>query len=127
MKLVNYSRTSSREGHSIMTKQPITFLKSDPPRVQVCCKSRTCPWYIWEAKSQDGYAVEIKNCWSEHDGCILQFESRFANYKFIARKYIGQFIGNPNWETDSIIQTVQEDLHLQIGPDKASRVRRYGV
>ncbi|CAN0843830.1 hypothetical protein LINGRAHAP2_LOCUS4066 [Linum grandiflorum] len=57
----------------------------------------------------------------------MQFQNRFADYKFIARKYINNFMGTLHWETESIIQTVQKDLHLQIGPDKASRVRRYGI
>ncbi|CAN1250288.1 hypothetical protein LINPERPRIM_LOCUS7374 [Linum perenne] len=113
------------KNHSIITKRPISFLKSDPTHIQVGCKNRNCCWYIWVSKSNDNRGVEIKNCYLEHDGCIMKFKNRFAYYKYIARKYVQWFLIDPYWSIDSIIQTVQEDLHLEIGRDKAGRVRKH--
>ncbi|CAN1182822.1 hypothetical protein LINPERPRIM_LOCUS31770 [Linum perenne] len=115
------------KNHSIITKRPISFLKSDPTRVSVGCKNRNCRWYIYVSKSNDNRGVEIKSCYLEHDGCIMNFKNRFADYKYIARKYVHRFLIDPYWGIDSIIQTVHEDLHLQIGRDKAGRVRKNGV
>ncbi|CAN1787426.1 hypothetical protein LINPERHAP1_LOCUS17647 [Linum perenne] len=113
--------------HSIVTKRPISFLKSDPTCVQVGCKNRTCRWYIYVSKSNDNGGVEIKSCYLVHDGCIMDFENKFADYKYIARKYVIRFLIDPYWGIDSIIQTVHEDLHLQIGREKVGRVRKHGV
>ncbi|CAN1158033.1 hypothetical protein LINPERHAP2_LOCUS21906 [Linum perenne] len=57
------------KNHSIITKRPISFLKSDLTRVQVGCKNRTCRWYIYVSKSNDNRGVEIKSCYLVHDGC----------------------------------------------------------
>ncbi|CAN1801228.1 hypothetical protein LINPERHAP1_LOCUS22877, partial [Linum perenne] len=57
----------------------------------------------------------------------MDFKNRFADYKYIARKYVHWFLIDPYWGIDSIIQTVHEDLHLQIGRDKAGRVRKHIV
>ncbi|CAN1753129.1 hypothetical protein LINPERHAP1_LOCUS5032 [Linum perenne] len=61
------------------------------------------------------------------DFATFKTANRFADYKYIARKYVQRFLIDPYWGIDSIIQTVQEDLHLQIGRDKAGRVRKHGV
>ncbi|CAN1177164.1 hypothetical protein LINPERHAP2_LOCUS32937 [Linum perenne] len=61
------------------------------------------------------------------DPTFMVGQNRFADYKYIARKYVQRFLIDPYWGIDSIIQTVQEDLHLQIGRDKAGRVRKHGV
>ncbi|CAN1122965.1 hypothetical protein LINPERHAP1_LOCUS6901 [Linum perenne] len=110
------------KNHSIITKRPISFSKSDPTRVQVGCKNQTCRWYIYVSKSNDNRRVEIKSCYLVHDGCIMNFKNRFADYKYVQR-----FLIDPYWGIDSIIQTVHEDLHLQIGRDKAGRVRKHDV
>ncbi|CAN1338613.1 hypothetical protein LINPERPRIM_LOCUS38133 [Linum perenne] len=115
------------KNHSIITKRPISLLKSDPMRVSVGCKNRNCRWYIYVSKSNDNRGVEIKSCYLEHDGCIMDFKNRFADYKYIARKYVHRFLIDPYLGIDSIIQTVHEDLHLQIGRDKTGRVRKHGV
>ncbi|CAN1132831.1 hypothetical protein LINPERPRIM_LOCUS30304 [Linum perenne] len=57
----------------------------------------------------------------------MDFENKFADYKYIARKYVIRFLIDPYWGIDSIIQTVHEDLHLQIGREKVGRVRKHGV
>ncbi|CAN1128548.1 hypothetical protein LINPERHAP2_LOCUS4700 [Linum perenne] len=85
------------KNHSIITKRPISFLKSDPTRVQVGCKKRTCRWYIYVSKSNDNRGVEIKSCYLVHDGCIMDFKNRFADYKYIARKYVQRFLIDPYW------------------------------
>ncbi|CAN0905231.1 hypothetical protein LINGRAHAP2_LOCUS23549, partial [Linum grandiflorum] len=74
---------------------------------------------LFTARTENPVMTELENL-------PRLFENRFADYKFIARKYIDRFMGS-FLETGDIIQTVQEDLHLQIGPDKAGTLRRYGV
>ncbi|CAN1182248.1 hypothetical protein LINPERPRIM_LOCUS40742 [Linum perenne] len=63
----------------------------------------------------------------EHVGCIMNVMNNFADYNYIGRTYVQWFLVDLYWSVYSIIQTVQEDLHLQIGRDKAGRVRKHGV
>ncbi|CAN1146712.1 hypothetical protein LINPERPRIM_LOCUS20590, partial [Linum perenne] len=68
--------------------------------------------------------VQIKKADLVHSGCILTFKNKFGDHKYIANKYLQRFHVDPNWSVRSIIQTVEEDLHVRILESKARRIKR---
>ncbi|CAN1120663.1 hypothetical protein LINPERHAP2_LOCUS335 [Linum perenne] len=110
------------KNYSLINHRPLRFKHSDPKRLQVVCQTG-CPWRIWASKRQDG-RVQIKKAELEHSGCVLKYKNRFGDYKYIANKYVQRFQVDPEWSTRSVVQTVQEDLHMNISNSKAWRIRR---
>ncbi|CAN1159641.1 hypothetical protein LINPERPRIM_LOCUS22180 [Linum perenne] len=110
------------KNYSLNNHRPLRFKHSDPKRLEVVCQTG-CPWRIWASKRQDG-RVQIKKATLDHSGCVLKFKNRFGDYKYIANKYVQRFQVDPLWSTRSVVQTVSEDLHMNISDSKAWRIRR---
>ncbi|CAN1794656.1 hypothetical protein LINPERHAP1_LOCUS20376 [Linum perenne] len=110
------------KNYSLNNKKPLRFKHSDPKRLEAVCQVG-CPWRIWASRRQDG-RVQIKKASLIHSGCIPTFKNKFGDHKYIANKYLQRFQVDPNWSVKSIMQTVQEDLHMRISESKARRIRR---
>ncbi|CAN1325390.1 hypothetical protein LINPERPRIM_LOCUS33479, partial [Linum perenne] len=111
-----------REEVELINKRPLKFRHSDPTRLEVVCQTGG-PWRNWASKRQDG-RVQTKTTKLKHSGCVLKYQNKFGDDNYIAKKYMQQFAVDPDWNVKSLIQTIQEDLHMNILVSKAWRIRR---
>ncbi|CAN1141720.1 hypothetical protein LINPERPRIM_LOCUS25647 [Linum perenne] len=81
------------KNYSIRSKRQIRFKRSDKKRVQVVCQTG-CPWNLWCAPTSNG--VQITSCCLRHDSCILNFDNKFGDYHYIAKKYLQRFQADPH-------------------------------
>ncbi|CAN1149489.1 hypothetical protein LINPERHAP2_LOCUS17049 [Linum perenne] len=94
----------------------------------ICClvgsSSSTQILRDWEGRRLAGEAIGSVDPWIAQVLAGDDSLNKFDDDNYIAKKYMQQFAVDLDWKVKLLIQTVQEDLHMNISVSKAWRIRR---
>ncbi|KAK1379948.1 hypothetical protein POM88_026692 [Heracleum sosnowskyi] len=89
---------------------------------QVKCE-KGCPFYIWVSQKQETGAVEIRALLDDHL-CIKPYKNRLATVKYMTEIYGDRLRKNPQWKIKDMMDTMREDLEIEVPRIKILRVRK---
>ena len=108
--------------YALKERRAIIFVTNDPVRCQVKCENG-CPFHVWVTKLQDSGAVEIRALRDDHL-CTKPYKNRLASVKYLTDIYGERLRKNPQWKIKDMIDTVREDLEIEVPRIKILRVRK---
>nr|XP_017225113.1 PREDICTED: uncharacterized protein LOC108201329 [Daucus carota subsp. sativus] len=114
-------RTAVRE-YDVRERRALHFITNDNDRVQVGCE-KGCRFYIWCGKLRDAQAVQIKTLLDDHL-CTKPYYNNLISVKFLTEKYGDRIRHNPQWKVKDMMETIREELEVEVPRIKCSRVRK---
>lgn len=103
-------------------RRGIYFVKNDAQRCQVICEEN-CPFYIWCCKDKNSEYVQIKTLVDEHL-CTKPYHNKIATVKYLAQLYGDKIRKNPQWKVKDMIETIKQDLEVEVPRIKRIKVRK---
>lgn len=108
--------------YGIAERRAVQFLTNDNERCQVICEGK-CPFYIWCSKVKDSNNVEIRTLVNDHL-CTKPYHNKLASVKYLTEIYGERVRSNPTWKVKDMIQTIREELEIEVARIKVLRVRK---
>eukprot|EP00257_Ricinus_communis_P021733 XP_015581275.1 uncharacterized protein LOC107262099 [Ricinus communis] len=114
------------KNYSIRSRNQVIFGPNTKTKCKAKCK-KGCEFFIWAyLKTDDKNTVQIKSAKFDHS-CTKEHYNRHVNAKYIAMKYVERFRADPSWAIQCIIQTVKEDMAVDVSRLKAWRARNIAL
>ncbi|KAH7835968.1 hypothetical protein Vadar_031565 [Vaccinium darrowii] len=103
------------------------YIKNESKRVTVKCSEAedeySCKWRLHASRVGDTTTFQIKTIQGKHT-CGRKYESRWASAKWLAGKYLHNFIDDPNWKFEAVKNDVRRKLYLDVSKKQIYRAKR---
>lgn len=108
--------------YGIAERRKVKLNTNDTDRCQVICEGK-CPFYIWCSKVKNSDSVEIRTLVDERL-CTKPYHNKLASVKYLTEVYGDRVRSNPTWKVKEMIQTIREELEIDVNAIKVIRVRK---
>lgn len=111
--------------YDIHERRAVQFNTNDQFRCQVVCENK-CPFYIWCRKLKESKTVEIRTLVDEHL-CTKPYNKKLASVKYLTEVYGERIRQNPTWKIKDMVETIREDMEIEVTRIKVIRVRKAAI
>lgn len=111
--------------YGIAERRAVLFYHNDQDRCQVVCEKK-CPFYIWCRRIRDEETVEIRTLVDEHL-CTKPYNNKLASVKYLTELYGERIRKNPTWKIKDMVETIRNDLEIEVSRIKVIRVRKSAI
>ena len=108
--------------YGIKERRAVKLHANDVNRCQVKCEPG-CPFYIWVRKKRDSDMVEIRTLITDHL-CTKPYKNKLASVKYLVEQYGERIRKNPTWKVKELIETIRQEMEIEIPWIKAMRLRK---
>lgn len=111
--------------YGLADRRALQYSHNDQDRCQVVCE-KNCPFYIWCSRIKDEETVEIRSLVNEHL-CTKPYNNKLASVKYLTELYGNRIRKNPTWKIKDMMETIRNDLEIDVSRIKVIRVRKAAI
>lgn len=111
--------------YSIKNRVAIKTPRNNRTRVEACC-AVGCPWQLTVFEDSRAKCFMVKKYVNEHT-CSREWELKAVTAKYLAKRYIEEFIADDKMTLENFSRKVQKDLNITPSRHKLGRARRIAM
>ena len=108
--------------YGLEERRGVHFVCNEPDRAHVKCEIG-CPFRIWVRRQKKTEIVEIKTLVTEHL-CTKPYKNKLASVKYLVERYGERIRKNPQWRVKEIIETIRNEMEVDVPWIKIMRVKK---
>lgn len=110
------------KNYHILQSRDYMYLRNDRDRVNVCCVTEHCQFYMTTSAIKREETVCIRKMVLPHT-CGITYDTSRVDSTWLSNRYENNFRGDPDWKISALIDTTKRNHGVDITPMMAYRAR----